>query len=40
MTSVEAVLAPRSDPLELIGLASLAKRAFDGGDLGPMRLET
>ena len=36
MTSVEAVLAPASDPSELIGLASLAKRAFDGGDLGPL----
>jgi hypothetical protein len=36
MTSVAAALAPRSDPSELIGLASLAKRAFDGGDLGPL----
>ena len=36
MTSVEAILAPVSDPSELIGLASLAKRAFDGGDLGSL----
>jgi hypothetical protein len=36
MTAVEGALAPASDPSELIGLASLAKRAFDGGDLGPL----
>jgi hypothetical protein len=36
MISVAAALAPHGDPSELIGLASLAKRAFDGGDLGPL----
>jgi len=34
MSPVETV--PASDPCELIGLASLAKRAFDGGDLAPL----
>src|SRR5207248_10203501 len=36
MTSVEA---PLSDPPEPIGLASLAKRAFDGEDLAPLSSE-
>jgi hypothetical protein len=39
MTSVDAVVAPVSDLPEPIGLASLAKRAFDGGDLGPISSE-
>jgi hypothetical protein len=39
MTSADAVVAPRSDPPEPIGLASLAKRAFDGGDLGALSSE-
>ena len=34
MSPVET--APARDPSELIGLASLAKRAFDGGDLAPL----
>ena len=39
MTTVEPALAPSSDPPEPIGLASLAKRAFDGGDLSPLSSE-
>ena len=39
MTSVEPALAPSGDPPEPIGLANLAKRAFDGGDLSPLSSE-
>ena len=39
MTSVEPAIAPPSNPPELIGLASLAKRAFDGLDLSPLSSE-
>ncbi|MGH7125814.1 MAG: ATP-grasp domain-containing protein [Stellaceae bacterium] len=39
MTPVESATLPPSPPPEPIGLATLAKRAFDGIDLGPLSSE-